>query len=102
MINRQPLKLRFLLPRLIANPLEGSCGDQAQDQEVVATKTGGVLPGLSVLVGALKGDVEQGTFVGLLAPNARTYGAVANFVDGPIVRGTGLCLIFHDVFGLFV
>ena len=67
---------------MVANPLERSCGDQAHNQEVVAAKTGGILPGVSVLVGPLEGDVEQGTFVGLLAPDARADGAVADFVDG--------------------
>ena len=82
MVNRQPLKLAFWLSGLVANPLESPCGDQAHNQEVVAAKTGGVLPRVSVLVGPLEGDVEQGTFVGLLAPDARADVAVADFVDG--------------------
>ena len=80
--NRQPLRLALWLSGLVANPLESPCGDQAHNQEVVAAKTGGVLPCVSVLVGPLEGDVEQGTFVGLLAPDARADGAVADFVDG--------------------
>lgn len=82
MVNRQPLRLAFWLSGLVANPLESPCGDQAHNQEVVAAKTGGVLPCVSVLVGPLEGDVEQGAFVGLLAPDARADGTVADFVDG--------------------
>ena len=84
MVNRQPLRLTFWLSGLVANPLENPCGDQAHNQEVVAAKTGGVLPCVSILflVGPLEGDVEQGTFVGLLAPDARADGAVTDFVDG--------------------
>ena len=82
MVNRQPLRLAFWLSGLVANPLESPCGDQAHNQEVVAAKTSGVLPCVSVLVGPLEGDVEQGTFVALLTPDARTDGAVADFVDG--------------------
>ena len=82
MVSRQSLRLTFWLSRLAANPLESPCGDQAHNQEVVAAKTSGVLPCISILVGPLEGDVEQRTFVGLLAPDARADGAVADFVDG--------------------
>jgi len=82
MANRQPLRLAFWLSGLVANPLESPCGDQAHNQEVVAAKTGGVLPCVSVLVGPLEGYVEQWAFVGLLAPDARADGAVTDFVDG--------------------
>jgi len=82
MVNRQPLRLAFWLTGLVANPLESSRGDQAQNQEVVAAKTSGVLPCVSVFVGPLEGNVEQGTLVGLLSPDARADGAVADFVDG--------------------
>ena len=96
------MRLAFRLSGLVANPLECPCGDQADNQEVVAAKTGGVLPGVSVLVGPLKGDVEHGTFVGLLGPDARADGAVADFVDGLAVGCTSWRLIFHDVFILLV
>ena len=82
MVNRQPFGLPFRLSGLVANPLESPCGDQADNQEVVAAKTGGVLPGISVLVGPLERDVEHWAFVGLLTPDARADGAVADFVDG--------------------
>jgi hypothetical protein len=97
MVNHQPLGLAFRLSWLVANPLESPCGNQAHNQEVVAAKTGGVLPCVSVLVGALEGDVEQGTFVGFLAPDARADDAVADFVDGLAVWCTSGRLIFHDV-----
>ena len=58
MVNRQPLRLVFWLSGLVANPLESPCCYQAHNQEVVAAETGGVLPCVSVLVGALEGDVE--------------------------------------------
>ena len=67
---------------MVANPLESPCGDQADNQQVVTAKTGGVFPGVSVLVGPLEGDVEHGTFVGILAPDARAHGTVADFMDG--------------------
>ena len=70
---------------MVANPLESPCGDQTHNQEIVAAKTGGVLPCISVLVGPLEGDVEQGTFVGLLAPDTRADGTVTDFVDGLVV-----------------
>ena len=82
MINRQPLKLAFRLSGLVANPLESPRGDQAHNQEVVAAKTGGVLPGVSVLVGTLKRDVEHRAFIRLLAPDAGADGAMADFVNG--------------------
>jgi len=82
MANHQPLRLAFWLSGLVANPLESACGDQAHNQKVVAAKTGGVLPCVSFLVGPLEGYVEQGTFVGLLAPDACANGAVTDFVDG--------------------
>ena len=82
MVNRQPLRLAFWLSGLVANPLESPCGDQAHNQKVVAAKTGGVLPCVSILVGPLEGEVAQGAFVGLLAPDARAHGAMADFVDG--------------------
>ena len=81
MANRQPLRLTFRLSRLVANPLESPCGDQAHNQKVVATKTIGVLPGVRVLVGPLERDVEHGTFFSLLAPDAGADRAVADFVD---------------------
>ena len=85
MINRQLLRLAFRLPWLVADPLESPCGDEADNQKVVAAKTGGVLPSVSVLVGPLKRDVEHGAFLRLLAPDAGAYGAVADFVNGLIV-----------------
>ena len=78
----QLLGLTFRLPGLVSNPLESPCGDEADNQEVVAAKTGGVFPVVSVLVCPLEGDVEHGAFLGLQAPDARAHGAVADFVDG--------------------
>ena len=80
--NRQPLRLAFRLSGLVADPLECPCGNQADNQEVVAAETGGVLPCLSFLVGSLEGDVEHGTFFGLLAPDACAHGAVTDLMDG--------------------
>jgi hypothetical protein len=80
-VGHQPLRLPFRLSGLGANPLESPCGDQAHNQEVVAAEAGRVLPGVFLLIRSLEGDVEQGTFVGLLAPDARAYEAVADFVD---------------------
>ena len=82
---RQPLILAFWLSGLVTNPLESPCSDQAHNQEIVATKTAGVFPCVSVLVGPLEGDVEQGTFLALLAPDARANGTVTDFVDGLVV-----------------
>ncbi len=87
---------------MVANPLESPRGDQADNQEIIAAKTCGVLPRVSVLVGPLEGDIEQGAFVGLLVPDARADGAVTDFVDWLTVWCTSLCLVFHDVFALFV
>jgi len=81
MINCQPLSSTLWLSGLVANPLESPCSDQAHNQEVVAAKTAGVLPCVSVLVRPLEGDVEQWTFLALLAPNARADGTVTDFVD---------------------
>ena len=67
---------------LVANPLESPSGDQADNQEVVAAKTGGILPGIAVLVGPLEGYVEHLAFIRLLAPDAGADGTVADFVDG--------------------
>jgi len=80
--NRQPLRSTSWLSGLVTNPLESPCGNQAHNQEIVAAKTGGVLPCVPVLVGPLEGDVEQGTFVPLLAPDARADDTVTDFVDG--------------------
>ena len=82
MMNRQSLRLRLRLSGLVANPLESPSGDQADNQKVVTAETGGVLPGVPVLVGPLEGDVEHGTFLGLLVPDAGADRAVADFVDG--------------------
>lgn len=82
MVDRQPRRLAFWQSGLIADPLESPCGDQAHNQQIVAAETAGVLPCFSILVGPLEGDVEQGTFVGLLAPDARADGTVTDFVDG--------------------
>ena len=81
MVNRQPLRLTFWLSGLVADPLESPCGDQAHNQEVVAAETGGVLPGVTVLVRPLERDVEHGAFIRLLAPDAGAHGAVADLVD---------------------
>ena len=97
MVNRQPLRLALWLSGLVANPLESPCGNQAHNQEVVAAETGGVLPVVSVFVSPLETDIEQGTFVGLLAPDARADCAVADFVNGLVVGFASWCLIFHHV-----
>jgi len=96
-INRQSLRLTFRWSWLVANPLESPCGDEAHNQKVVAPETAGVLPGFSIFVGSLEGDIEDRTFVGLLLPDARAYGAVTDFVDWLTVRFICRCLIFHDV-----
>lgn len=85
MPNRQRGRSAFWLSGLVTNPLESSCGDQAYNQEIVTAKTGGVLPCVSVLVGSLEGDVEQGTFFGLLAPDARADDTVTDFVNWLVV-----------------
>src|ERR1035437_1762310 len=84
-VNRQSLRLRFRLSGLAANPLESPCGDQADNQKVVAAKTGRVFPGVAILVGPLERDVKHLAFLGLLAPDAGASGPVADFVDGLIV-----------------
>ena len=58
MVDRQPLRLAFWLSGLVTNPLESPRGYQTHNQKVIAAETGGVLPCVSVLVGALEGDVE--------------------------------------------
>jgi hypothetical protein len=83
---------------LVANPLECPCSDQAHNQKVVAAETCGILPIVTVFVGPLEGDVEHGTFVALLAPDARAYDAVADCVDGFVIGCARCHLIFHDVF----
>ena len=80
--NSQPLRLTFRLSWLVANPLESPGGDQADNQEVVAAETGGVLPSVPVLVGPLERDVEHGAFVRVLAPDAGVDRAMTDFVDG--------------------
>lgn len=94
--------LRLRLSGLVPNPFESSCGDKADNQEVVAAKTGRVLPGVTFLVCSLKSDIEHLPFLRLLAPDACAHGAVADCVDGLSFRFTNrrfifLCLIFHDV-----
>ena len=99
LLSRQQLKLTFRLSGLVANPFESPCGDEAHNQEVVSAKTGRVLPSVSVFIRALKGDVEQGAFVGLLTPDARADGAVTDFVNGLVIGFigyTGGGLIFHE------
>lgn len=94
---RKPLRSPFRLSGLVANPLESSGGNQAHNQEVVATETGGVLPVVSVLVGPLETDIKQWAFVGLLAPDAGTDGAMSDFVNGLVVGFADWCLISHAV-----
>ena len=101
-VSRQPFWLTLRLSRLVANPLESPCGDQADNQEVVTAETGGVLPSFSVLVGPLERDIVHRPFIRLLAPDAGAHGAVADFVDRLAVGFTSrrlifLCLVFHDV-----
>ena len=102
MMNRQSLRLRLRPSGLVANPLESPSGDQADNQEVVAAEACGILPRIAVLVGPLDGDVEHLAFIRLLAPDAGADGAVADLVDGLIVRFTNRRLIFHDVFVFLV
>ena len=85
MINARPLRPAFALSGLVADPLESPCSNQAHNQEIVTAKTRRILPCVSVLVGALEGDVEQGAFLALLAPDARAHGTVTDFVDGLVV-----------------
>ncbi len=85
MPNHERVRSAFWLSGLVANPLESSCGDQAHNKEIVAAKTGGVHPCVPVFVGPLEGDVEQGTFFSLLAPDACADGTVTDFVDGLVV-----------------
>ena len=82
MMNRQSLRLRLRLSGLVANPLESPSGDQADNQKVVAAETGGVLPGVAVLVCPLERDVEHLAFVRLLTPDAGAHGTMPDFVDG--------------------
>ena len=82
MVNRQSLRLAFWRSRLAANPLESPCGNQAHNQKVVAPETGGILPGVSFLVGPLERHIEHGAFFGLLTPDAGAHGTMADFVDG--------------------
>ena len=82
MVIRQPLRLTFRLSGLAANPLESPSGDQADNQKVVAPKTGRVFPGVAVLVCPLERDVEHLAFVRLLTPDAGAHGTMADFVDG--------------------
>ena len=94
------MNLAFRFSGLVANPLESPCGDQAYNQEIVAAETSGILPVVSVLVGALERNIEYRTFVGLLAPDTCAHDAVADFVDRLTVGCCGCCLIFHDAFWL--
>lgn len=96
-ISRQPLKLALRRSGLAGDPFISSGGNQAHNQEVVPAKAGRVLPCVSVFVCSLEGDVEHRTFVSILTPNARAYGAVADFVNGLVIRFTSGRLIFHDV-----
>ena len=91
------LRSTFRLSGLATNPLEGPCGDQAHNQEVVTAETGGILPVFSVFVGALKRDVEHGAFFGFLPPDAGAHSAMADFVDR-LAIGCVRCFIIHDVF----
>jgi hypothetical protein len=86
------------LPGLVANPLKSPRSDQTHNQKVVAAKARGILPVVSVFVGPLEGNVEHGTVVSILAPDAGTYDPVADLMNGLTVGCTRCCLIFHDVF----
>jgi hypothetical protein len=86
---------------LISDPLESPCRDQAHNQKVIAPEAGGVLPGISIFIGPLKGNIEQGTFCGFLEPDAGTDSAMADFVNGLSVGCANRHLIFHDVLSVF-
>ena len=73
---------RRWLARLTGNPLEGARGDETQNQEGLVPKVGRVSPSVSIFVGPLKRDVEHGSFLGFLPPDACAYGTVTDFVDG--------------------
>jgi len=96
------LTLRLRPSGLAANPLEGSCCDQADNQKVVPAEASGILPVVSVLVSPLEGYVEHWAFLGLLAPDARADGAMADLMDGLIFRYINRRLIFHNIFVLLV
>ena len=70
----------FRVSLFVADPLEGSRGNQAENQKVVATKTGRVLPGVSIFVRSLERDIEQGTFFCFLSPDAGADCAMTDFV----------------------
>src|SRR5690348_10235809 len=82
---RADMRSTFWLSGLVANPFEGPCGDQAHNQEIVAAETAGVLPCVSVLIRPLEVDIEQRTFLALLAPDACADGTVTDFMDGLVV-----------------
>jgi hypothetical protein len=85
----------FLLLRLAADPLKGPGGNETDDQEIPTPETGRVLPGFSVHIGALNGDIEHRPFLGLLFPDAGGYGAVADLMNG-LVACFGIGdLVFH-------
>src|ERR1035437_694134 len=89
MVNRQFLRLAFWRSRLAANPLASPCGNQADNQKVVAAETCRILPDVSFLVGPLERHIEHGAFFGLLAPDARTDGTVTDFMDRSEERRVG-------------
>ena len=91
------VKLPLRLSGLVANPFKSPCCDEANNQKIVSAETCRVLPVVAFLVGSLKCHIEQGTFLGLLTPNAGTDGTMADGVDGFVIGGTSCCLIFHDV-----
>jgi hypothetical protein len=66
---------------LAGDPFKRTGGDQAQHQQILATKRSGVLPRVTILVGALKGHIEDGAIIGFLPPDAGGNRAMSNAVS---------------------
>ncbi len=76
------LRCWLCLLRLVGNPLEGPCGDEAHDQEVLATEAFRMFPCLPIPIRPLKRDIEHRSFAGFLPPDARTHGTMPDFLNG--------------------
>lgn len=74
---------------MACDPLKSSCCNQAQNEQVIASKAGGVFPSVSILVRPLESNIEQLAFCAFLLPNAGTDRAVADFVDWLITWRSG-------------
>ena len=77
------------------DPLESPGGHQADHQKVLASEGGGGLPGISLSIGALEGDVVERAFVGVLPPDARAEVTVTDFVHGLVGGGWVVGVGFH-------